>query len=331
MHTQAHTCIAHTHACTHTHIHVHTPVNAHALVHADECTQTLSLLSVPFSSPSSPCPPSALECPENSHFEECMTCTETCETLALGPICVDTCTEGCQCDEGYALQGSQCVTRSECGCNFEGHQLATKETFWVDLDCQIFCYCNGTDNSVHCETIPCKDDEYCMEEGGLYYCQARTDASCVVSGYGHYLTFDGYPFDFQTSCPLILCTTGSRPNSDTFPKFVVTAKNEDRDPSLVLWVKQVDVTVWGYSIVIHRAYKHTVLVSACRAPAGELWGCEDGAPEPASQAAAEPGRPRIQGTAEDVRAKRGPVDFLSLYLTDKEWSPQTGKYPGHRH
>ena len=123
-----------------------------------------------------------------------MTCTETCETLALGPICVDTCSEGCQCDEGYALQGSQCVTRSECGCNFEGHQLATNETFWVDLDCQIFCYCNGTDNSVHCETIPCKDDEYCMEEGGLYYCQARTDASCVVSGYGHYLTFDGYPF-----------------------------------------------------------------------------------------------------------------------------------------
>ncbi|XP_066895261.1 alpha-tectorin isoform X1 [Kogia breviceps] len=202
-----------------------------------------------------------LECPENSHFEECMMCTETCETLALGPICVDTCSEGCQCDEGYALQGSQCVPRSECGCNFEGHLLATNETFWVDLDCQIFCYCNGTDNSVHCETIPCKGDEYCMEEGGLYYCQARTDASCIVSGYGHYLTFDGYPFDFQTSCPLILCTTGSRPSSDTFPKFIVTAKNEDRDPSLALWVKQVDVTVLGYSIVIHRAYKHTVLVN----------------------------------------------------------------------
>ncbi|XP_049569232.1 alpha-tectorin isoform X8 [Orcinus orca] len=202
-----------------------------------------------------------LECPENSHFEECMMCTETCETLALGPICVDSCSEGCQCDEGYALQGSQCVPRSECGCNFEGHQLATNETFWVDLDCQIFCYCNGTDNSVHCENIPCKGDEYCMEEGGLYYCQARTDASCIVSGYGHYLTFDGYPFDFQTSCPLILCTTGSRPSSDTFPKFVVTAKNEDREPSLALWVKQVDVTVLGYSIVIHRAYKHTVLVN----------------------------------------------------------------------
>lgn len=193
-----------------------------------------------------------------------MTCTETCETLALGPICVDSCSEGCQCDEGYALQGSQCVPRSECGCNFEGHQLATNETFWVDLDCQIFCYCNGTDNSVHCETFPCKDDEYCMEDGGLYYCQARTDASCIVSGYGHYLTFDGYPFDFQTSCPLILCTTGNRPSSDSFPKFIVTAKNEDRDPSLALWVKQVDVTLFGYSIVIHRAYKHTVLVSSHR-------------------------------------------------------------------
>lgn len=193
-----------------------------------------------------------------------MTCIETCETLALGPICVDSCSEGCQCDEGYALQGSQCVARSECGCNFEGHQLATNQTFWVDLDCQIFCYCNGTDNSVHCETVPCKDDEYCMEEGGLHYCQPRTDASCIVSGYGHYLTFDGYAFDFQTSCPLILCTTGSRPSAELVPKFIVTAKNEDRDPSLALWVKQVDVTVFGYSIVIHRAYKHTVLVSSHR-------------------------------------------------------------------
>ncbi|XP_074068329.1 alpha-tectorin [Macrotis lagotis] len=201
-----------------------------------------------------------LDCPENSHFEECMTCTETCETLAIGPICVDSCAEGCQCDEGYALRGTQCVPRSECGCNFEGHQLSTNETFWVDLDCQLFCYCNGTDNSVHCESIPCKDDEYCMEESGLYYCQARTDASCIVAGYGHYLTFDGYPFDFQSSCPLILCTTISRQSTDLFPKFTVTAKNEDRDPSLALWVKQVDVAVFGYSIVIHRAYKHTVLV-----------------------------------------------------------------------
>lgn len=222
---------------------------------------------------------------------------ETCETLTLGPICVDTCSEGCQCDEGYALQGSQCVTRSECGCNFEGHQLATNETFWVDLDCQIFCYCNGTDNSVHCETVPCKDDEYCMEDGGLYHCQARTDASCIVSGYGHYLTFDGYPFDFQTSCPFILCTTGNRPSSDAFPKFIVTAKNEDRDPSLALWVKQVDVTVFGYSIVIHRAYKHTVLVSTSQTPGRESWGCEDRGPGSVSRAATESGWSRIQGKA----------------------------------
>lgn len=228
-----------------------------------------------------------------------MTCTETCETLALGPICVDSCSEGCQCDEGYALQGSQCVTRSECGCNFEGHQLATNETFWVDQDCQIFCYCNGTDNSVHCETIPCKDDEYCMEGDSLYYCQPRTDASCIVSGYGHYLTFDGYPFDFQTSCPLILCTTGSRPNSDSFPKFIVTAKNEDRDPSLALWVKQVDVTVFGYSIVIHRAYKHTVLVSSHRLTLRltlrrESWAHEDRGPRLTGQAAAELGWSSVQ-------------------------------------
>lgn len=211
------------------------------------------------------CNPAALSCPENSHFEECMSCVETCESLASGPVCRDTCSEGCQCDEGFALRGTRCIPRRECGCNFEGRQLATNQTFWMDISCHFLCYCNGSDNSVYCENVSCKDDEYCLEENGLYYCHVRTDASCIISGYGHYLTFDGYSFDFQSSCELVLCTTISRPRverSDTFPTFTVTAKNEDRDTSLALWVKQVEVEVFNYNIVIHRAYKYTVLVSA---------------------------------------------------------------------
>uniref|UniRef100_A0A670Z395 Alpha-tectorin n=1 Tax=Pseudonaja textilis TaxID=8673 RepID=A0A670Z395_PSETE len=205
-----------------------------------------------------------LACPENSHFEECMSCSESCDTLSMGPICLDSCVEGCQCDKGFVLQGTQCILRSDCGCSFEGHQLSTNQSFWMDIDCQYFCYCNGSDNSVRCENLPCKEDEYCLEENGLYYCQARTDASCIISGYSHYLTFDGFAFDFQSSCPLVLCTTIDRQRSersDTFPEFTVVAKNEDRDPSLALWVKQVEVEVFSYSIVIHRAYKHTVLIN----------------------------------------------------------------------
>uniref|UniRef100_A0A8C5SFY2 Tectorin alpha n=1 Tax=Laticauda laticaudata TaxID=8630 RepID=A0A8C5SFY2_LATLA len=205
-----------------------------------------------------------LACPEDSHFEECMSCSESCDTLSMGPICLDSCVEGCQCDKGFVLQGTQCILRSDCGCSFEGHQLSTNQSFWMDIDCQYFCYCNGSDNNVRCENLPCKEDEYCLEENGLYYCQARTDASCIISGYSHYLTFDGFAFDFQSSCPLVLCTTIDRQRSersDTFPEFTVVAKNEDRDPSLALWVKQVEVEVFSYSIVIHRAYKHTVLIN----------------------------------------------------------------------
>uniref|UniRef100_A0A8D2MX47 Alpha-tectorin n=1 Tax=Zonotrichia albicollis TaxID=44394 RepID=A0A8D2MX47_ZONAL len=205
-----------------------------------------------------------LACPENSHFEECMSCVETCESLASGPVCRDTCSEGCQCDEGFALRGTRCIPRRECGCNFEGRQLATNQTFWMDISCHFLCYCNGSDNSVYCENVSCKDDEYCLEENGLYYCHVRTDASCIISGYGHYLTFDGYSFDFQSSCELVLVTSISRPRverSDTFPAFTVTAKNEDRDTSLALWVKQVEVEVFNYRIVIHRAYKYTVLIN----------------------------------------------------------------------
>lgn len=196
-----------------------------------------------------------------------MTCLETCETLGTGPVCLDSCKEGCQCDEGFALRGTRCIPRSECGCSFEGHHLFTNQSFWMDIDCHYLCYCNGSDNSVRCENIPCKEAEYCLEDSGLYYCQARTDASCIISGYSHYLTFDGFAFDFQSSCPLVLCTTVSQQKSerlDTIPEFTVTAKNEDRDPSLALWVKQVEVEVFHYNIIIHRAYKHTVLVSQLR-------------------------------------------------------------------
>ncbi|XP_013925027.1 PREDICTED: alpha-tectorin [Thamnophis sirtalis] len=205
-----------------------------------------------------------LSCPENSHFEECMSCSESCDTLSMGPVCLDSCVVGCQCDKGFVLRGTQCILRSDCGCSFEGYQLSTNQSFWMDTDCQYFCYCNGSDNSVRCENLPCKEDEYCLEDSGLYYCQARTDASCIISGYSHYLTFDGFAFDFQSSCPLVLCTTTNRQRSErtgTFPEFTVVAKNEDRDPSLALWVKQVEVEVFSYSIVIHRAYKHTVLIN----------------------------------------------------------------------
>ncbi|KAL2094954.1 hypothetical protein ACEWY4_009673 [Coilia grayii] len=149
-----------------------------------------------------------LPCPENSHFEECASaCPLTCTNLNEDERCPFPCTEGCQCEEGYALRDGQCVLRSDCGCVYMGRQLATNETFWTDWECQERCFCNGTDNSVYCQFAPCDSEEYCQEDEGLFFCQPRTEAVCVVAGYSRFLPFNGIPFDLQSSCSLMLATT----------------------------------------------------------------------------------------------------------------------------
>lgn len=133
-----------------------------------------------------------------------MTCSNLDESDDRCPF---PCGEGCQCEEGYALRDGQCVLRSDCGCMFMGRQLATNETFWTDWECQERCFCNGTDNSVYCTFAPCDSEEYCQEDEGLYFCQPRTEALCVVAGYSRFLPFNGIPFDLQSSCSLMLATT----------------------------------------------------------------------------------------------------------------------------
>ncbi|XP_014350371.1 alpha-tectorin, partial [Latimeria chalumnae] len=207
-----------------------------------------------------------LVCPENSHFGECISaCPETCDTLHItDSLCLPSCEVGCECNEGFALQDSHCIPKSDCGCFYNGRRFSTNESFWLDIDCTTFCYCNGSDNTVYCNSVSCKEDEYCLEDNGLYFCQPRIDASCIVSGYGHYLTFDGHMFTLQSSCTVVLSTSVCSGNNYDVTTFTVTAKNEDRDASLPAWVKSVEVEVFNYNIIISRAYKHTVQVNSER-------------------------------------------------------------------
>ncbi|XP_052447930.1 alpha-tectorin [Carassius gibelio] len=221
-----------------------------------------------------------LPCPENSHFDECTSaCPLTCSNLDdPEEPCPLPCSEGCQCEEGFALRDGICVARSDCGCFYQGQQLATNETFWTDWECQERCYCNGTDNSVYCTFSPCHPEEYCQENEGLFFCQPRTEAMCVVGGYGHFLPFGGVPFDLQSSCTLRLATTecgeggedgfGGLDSAETIlgglPRFQFSARNEERDTGQVIWVRGFVLEVYGYEIEVSRSFKHTVMVNTER-------------------------------------------------------------------
>uniref|UniRef100_A0A672P1U9 Tectorin alpha n=1 Tax=Sinocyclocheilus grahami TaxID=75366 RepID=A0A672P1U9_SINGR len=218
-----------------------------------------------------------LPCPENSHFDECTSaCPLTCSNLDdPEEPCPLPCSEGCQCEEGFALRDGICVARSDCGCFYLGRQLATNETFWTDWECQERCYCNGTDNSVYCTFSPCHPEEYCQENEGLFFCQPRTEAMCVVAGYGHFLPFGGVPFDLQSSCTLRLATTecgegdedgfGGLESAETvlggLPRFQFSARNEERDTGQAIWVRGFVLEVYGYEIEVSQSFKHTVMVN----------------------------------------------------------------------
>lgn len=69
----------------------------------------------------SPPPPTALSCPENSHYNICVSaCPESCGILSDIP-CPWGCYEGCQCEPGYMESGNGCVKAEKCGCLYLGH------------------------------------------------------------------------------------------------------------------------------------------------------------------------------------------------------------------
>ncbi|GCC20590.1 hypothetical protein chiPu_0019153 [Chiloscyllium punctatum] len=201
-----------------------------------------------------------LPCPDHSHFAECTSaCPMTCVSLEQDVVCTLPCVEGCQCDQGFVLKDGHCIPKSHCGCVYEGLEVRTNETFWLDRDCQTRCYCNGSDNAVYCESASCRLDEFCSEGADLFSCLPRTEAVCIMSGYSHLYTFDTLAYDLQSTCSHIISTVS--PSSPHLPHFLVQAENEDRNTSLALWLHQVEVKVYGYNISASKAYKHTVMVN----------------------------------------------------------------------
>lgn len=59
----------------------------------------------------------APECPKNSHYAQCTNnCANTCASLTSTGSCPNICMEGCECDEGFMLDGDRCVSLGDCGC-----------------------------------------------------------------------------------------------------------------------------------------------------------------------------------------------------------------------
>nr|DBA15730.1 TPA: hypothetical protein GDO54_003201 [Pyxicephalus adspersus] len=206
-----------------------------------------------------------MSCPANSHYELCTrTCEQTCSGLTAPTKCTERCFEGCECNDGYVLDGDTCVSMDKCGCVFSGRYLSEGESF-VSADCTQQCKCQAggvTCTAVSCSScsgIKCQAKETCRIVNGKPVCVPDSGAYCHAVGDPHYRTFDGYFYDFQGTCTYTIAKTCS--NDSNLPYFNIEAKNENRGNTRVSYVSFVNVQVYEHTISLVRSEYAVVRVN----------------------------------------------------------------------
>lgn len=95
---------------------------------------------------------------------------------------------------------------------------------------------------------------------GEVTCIPLYTGTCWAWGDPHYHTYDGYNFDFQGTCKYVISQTCG--DLDGRVPFSVTERNENRGNKAVSYVREVDVTVYGYTITVRRNQVGKVTVSS---------------------------------------------------------------------
>ncbi|KAK9530401.1 hypothetical protein VZT92_011903 [Zoarces viviparus] len=199
-------------------------------------------------------------CPQNSHHEVCgSSCPSTCPSLSFPFVCDTVCQDGCQCDDGFILNGNQCVRPTACGCHHQGRYRRGGERFWDGEECQSLCSCNGTTGAVHCIPNACGPQESCRVVEGEFGCHPNPHGTCSASGDPHYLTFDRKAYDFQGTCRYVLATLCNATHG--LHQFSVEAKNEPWRERPVSITAEVFVNVGGYRVHMSRQSRGVVQVN----------------------------------------------------------------------
>ncbi|KAM4771095.1 IgGFc-binding protein-like [Rhinophrynus dorsalis] len=186
-----------------------------------------------------------ISCPTNSHYNVCSSaCPATCLNQNAPDTCNKPCVEGCECDDGFVLSGSTCVSVSNCGCFYDGKYYEKDEMFWQG-ECESQCTCEGN-NHVNCKHAPCGPTQICKVQNGLLGCYPADSSICHIYGDPHYITFDGQLYHFQGSCNYTVVETCK--NSSVY--FSVTTRNEHRGSLTWSAINSVAVRINNTHIIL---------------------------------------------------------------------------------
>ncbi|XP_031817456.1 IgGFc-binding protein-like [Sarcophilus harrisii] len=192
-----------------------------------------------------------MACPTHSHYELCgSSCPNSCTDPTLANQCQTPCQEGCQCDQGFLLSGTDCVPPAQCGCTSEGRYYLSGETFWEGEGCRRFCHCDASSHKVHCSDSSCGPGERCGTLKGIFGCHPLVPRTCQIVGQSQYITFDGKTYDFPGTCKYIfsqLC--GSL---ESLPFFRVEIKKKYGTNTHILAILEVLILINGTKIHLHR-------------------------------------------------------------------------------
>ncbi|KAJ1132105.1 hypothetical protein NDU88_010434 [Pleurodeles waltl] len=199
-----------------------------------------------------------ITCPTNQKYELCgPSCPATC--AGASTFCRGQCKEGCQCESGFVLSGTDCVPQSQCGCTENGKYYRAGDTFWKKDNCQTLCRCDGTTRSVQCLRSSCATGETCTTVKGVYGCHVLPDGICRASGDPHYTSFDGRRFDFQGTCKYVLSEVQG--SNGSLPFFRVEVKNEQWQGLRVAVTKEVFVSVYQTQIRLQSGRRSTIEIN----------------------------------------------------------------------
>ncbi|KAM3829807.1 IgGFc-binding protein isoform 3-T5 [Vipera latastei] len=190
-------------------------------------------------------------CPVNSQYELCGTrCAATCENPPLPLMCKAPCGEGCICNPGFILSGSQCVPLRECVCEFEGVFYKKGEEFFSNVFCRKRCRCME-DGRVQCHDF-CYDEDFCKVVNDVPVCFPREPGTCYVLDGWNYVTFDGVQYLLPALCSYILA------QSDERHKFSIVLS------AGTTGIEEVKIQVSGYDVVLRRHKAWEILVNGER-------------------------------------------------------------------